>query len=77
VVTPFCPEIQVRNVHNRRDLGVSFAEFMDHLESTGPYASPYGRLFDIFLFMDVLNVPQKPSDGMPRIWTVRANGEAG
>ncbi|KAF8265954.1 hypothetical protein EI94DRAFT_1587226 [Lactarius quietus] len=30
--------IQVRNVHNRRDLDVSFVEFMGHLESTEPYA---------------------------------------
>ena len=47
-MTFFCLEIQVRNVHNRRDLGVSFAEFMDHLESAGPCASPDGRLFDVF-----------------------------
>ncbi|KAH9066292.1 hypothetical protein EDB87DRAFT_1732683 [Lactarius vividus] len=31
--------IQVRDVHNRCDLDVSFAEFMDHLKSTEPYAS--------------------------------------
>ncbi|KAI9446092.1 hypothetical protein H4582DRAFT_2163631 [Lactarius indigo] len=31
--------IQVRDVHNRCDLDVSFAEFMDHLESIEPYAS--------------------------------------
>ncbi|KAH9071132.1 hypothetical protein EDB83DRAFT_2577696 [Lactarius deliciosus] len=30
--------IQVRDVHNRCDLDVSFADFMDHLESTEPYA---------------------------------------
>lgn len=48
MVTFFCfPEIQVRNVHNRCDLGVSFAEFMDHLESTEPYASADGQLFDL------------------------------
>lgn len=38
----FWPEIQVRNVHNRRDLNVSFEEFMNHIKSTPHHASAEG-----------------------------------
>jgi hypothetical protein len=35
-------DIQVRNVHDRRDLDVSFEEFMNHIGSTPHYASADG-----------------------------------
>jgi hypothetical protein len=39
------PDVQVRNVHDRRDLDVSFEEFMNHIGSISNYASTDGQPF--------------------------------